>query len=158
MLNQKPYRVEFFLECMKYKFLSHTADAKFQAFGNSLEGCFENSAYAMKELICGKIKIRNKIQKKIKIHGNDMNNLLYNFLEEFLYLLDAENFIFARISKIDISPGRLVAELIGDDASNYKICNDVKAITYNEMKVEKRLERGKSRKLLGYTIEFVVDV
>ena len=43
---------------MKYKFLKHTADIKFQAFGKNIEDVFENSALALKESICEK-KIKN---------------------------------------------------------------------------------------------------
>ncbi|RLG11686.1 archease, partial [Candidatus Pacearchaeota archaeon] len=48
----------------KYKFLEHTADIKFQAFGDSIEEVFKNSALALKEIIVGKIKIKEKIKKE----------------------------------------------------------------------------------------------
>lgn len=49
---------------MRFKFLEHTADVKFQAFGEDIEKLFENSALALKESICGKIKIKEKKKKK----------------------------------------------------------------------------------------------
>ena len=36
---------------MKYKFLEHTADIKFQAFGKTFEQAFENSALAVANII-----------------------------------------------------------------------------------------------------------
>ena len=77
---------------MKYKFLSHTADVKFQAFGKDLEEGFKNSAYALANTIT-KDKIKPKETKKIKVKGRDTKSLLYDFLEEFLYLKDVGNFI-----------------------------------------------------------------
>ena len=39
---------------MKYKFLEHTADVKFRAYGNGLEEAFSNAALALKQTILGK--------------------------------------------------------------------------------------------------------
>lgn len=137
---------------VKYKFLSHTADIKFQAFGNSLEEAFENSFLALKEVIVDKNKIKNKKIIKIKVHGNDLKELLYNFLEEILFLLDANDFIVGEIKNIKINMKKLElkADIIGDKASNYKISNDVKAITYNDMFI-----KNKDSKL---AIQVVLDV
>ena len=125
----------------KYKFLEHTADMKFQAFGKTIEEAFENSAYALIEIMC-KEKIKDALITKIKVSGKDYESLLYNFLEEFLFLLGSENFILNkinRISKIRIDKNgdyELVADISGDNAKNYIFDLDVKAVTYNEMFVK----------------------
>jgi SHS2 domain-containing protein len=134
----------------KFKFLEHTADVKFQAFGNSLEKVFENSALALKEIICGKIKIKENKEVIIKVKGKDFESLLYNFLEEIIYLLDAKKFIISKINHIEIKNFKLKAILIGDKASNYKFNNGVKAITYNEMFVK---HKGKN-----WISQVVIDV
>lgn len=120
---------------MKFKFLPHTADIKFQAFGRSVEEAFINSFFALKQIMFEDLGIKHVIRKKIKVNGKDLENLLYNFLEEFLYLLDAKQFIPLKINKIKINEKKLElnAEVIGDNARNYTISNPVKAITYNEM-------------------------
>ena len=135
----------------KYRFLEHTADIKFQAFGKTLDEAFENSALAMFNTMY-EDKIAEKIKKKIKVSGNDFENLLYNFLEEFLVLLDSEGFFLSKIAKLTIDEKRLKleAELIGDKAQNYKIGLDVKAVTYNSMSVKK--EKGM------WICQVVVDV
>ena len=125
-----------------FKFLEHTADIKFQAFGKSIEEVFENSTLAMfNSMYDGKVK--NKKSFKINVKGNDFESLLYNFLEELLFLLDSENFFLSKIKniKIDKEKLKLKAGVLGDDAKNYRIHLDVKAITYNEMFVKK--EKGK---------------
>lgn len=134
---------------MKFKFLEHTADVKFQAYGKSLEEVFVNSAMALKEVMFGKIKIKENIKKKFSVEGKDDSSLLYQFLEQFLYLLDAENFIFSKV-KVKIKDGKLEAQVYGDKASNYKFTNDVKAITYNSMFVKK--DKGK------FVCQVVLDV
>ncbi|VVB83936.1 Protein archease [uncultured archaeon] len=118
---------------MKFKFLSHTADVKFQAFGKNAEEAFENSALALKEAICGKMKIKSNVKKTIKAEGRDFESLLYNFLEKIIYLADAENFLIAEVKEIKIKKFELKAVITGDKASNCKFTNKVKAVTYNEM-------------------------
>lgn len=122
----------------KFKFLEHTADIKFQAFGKSLEKAFENSALAMFNAMSND-KIKPKIKKKIKVNGDDLENLLYAFLEQMLFLLDSENFFLSKVGKIKINEKKLVleAEVSGDDAEKYEMKIDVKAVTYNEMFVKK---------------------
>lgn len=126
---------------MKFKFLEHTADVKFQAFGSSLEKAFENSALAMfNHMYEGKVKER--IKKKFKVVGKDFESLLYNFLEELLFLLDSEFFFLSKIKvKIDKKKMELNAQVSGDIAKNYKANVDVKAVTYNEMFVKKQGNR-----------------
>jgi SHS2 domain-containing protein len=135
---------------MKFKFLEHTADMKFQAFGKNLEEMFANSALGMFNAMHeGKVKEKKKI--KIKAKGKDFESLLYNFLEELLVLFDGDNFFLSKVSNIKIHHSvypklrnkgakkfTLEAEVVGDDAKNYTISIDVKAITYHEMFVKQK--------------------
>ena len=139
----------------KYKFLEHTADVKFQAFGKTIEEAFSNAAYALAETMTKGTKIQEKVTWKIDATGKDYSSLLYNFLEEFLFLLDAEDFLLAKINKIKISGEELEAEVIGDKASKYRISNDVKAITYNQMFVRQETEGGNKGL---WVCQVVVDV
>ena len=124
---------------MSYRFLEHTADVKFEAVGKSLEEVFVSSAVVLFESIYGEVKVKNKIKKKIEVEGEDNVSLLYLFLEEFLYLLDAEDFIGVEVRDVKIDGYKLSAIVVGDKASNYNFTNEVKAITYSDMKVEKKV-------------------
>jgi len=139
---------------MNYKFIEHTADLKIEASGKNIEDAFISSAMAMKEAICGKIKVKPLIRKEIKVGGKDYERVLYEFLEQFLYLLDAENFLLSEVKDLkieeDVSGYSLSCFVFGDKSSKYKFSNDVKAITYNEMLVSE--SKNKS------VIQFVVDV
>ena len=125
---------------MKYKFLEHTADIKFQAYGKTLNEVFENSVLAVVEYISRGKKIKAIKAKVVDVLGNDLNSLFYNFLDELLYLLDAENFISAR-AEVMIRGYNLHAEIFGDDASNYLDLDHIKAATYAEMHV-KKIDKG----------------
>ena len=126
----------------KFKFLEHTADVKFQAFGTTLEKAFENSALAMFNVLY-KGKVKSKKKFKIIVKGKDFESLLYNFLEEFLVLFDSENFFLSKIDKIKINKKnfKLRAEISGDDTKNYSMSTYVKAVTYNEMFVRKQKDK-----------------
>lgn len=121
---------------MKYKFLSHTADIKFQAFGKSLNEIFENSALAVSNYLSREKKIKLTQTKNIQIESNDNNSLFYKFLDELIYLLDAESFIISN-AKVEINGNNLNAQLKGDDAKNYKDLDHIKAATYAEMYIKK---------------------
>jgi SHS2 domain-containing protein len=119
----------------KFKFLEHTADVKFLAYGKTLEELFENSANAMiKYLTEKKVKERKKIF--VKIEGNDLESLMYNFLEEFLFFLDSEDFLGCSVKglKIDRENFKLECEIYGDDAELYQVSH-IKAVTYNDMEI-----------------------
>ena len=122
----------------KFKFLPHTADRKFQAFGKTLEKVFENSALALFNIIYDE-KISENKKFKISVKGKDLENLMYNFLEEFLVLIDSKNFLPSKITnlKFDQKNLKIKAEVIGDDAENYNISEHVKAVTYNKMFIKK---------------------
>lgn len=124
---------------MGYEFLEHTADVKFRSYGENLEDAFENASLALKEVIVEDTEIKEKTIKEFSVEGKDKEALLREFLEEFLYLLDAENFIFSKIKVLDIEKNKLFklkVKVIGDNASNYNFSNPVKAVTYNDMEVK----------------------
>ena len=123
---------------MSYSFLSHTADVKFRATGSTLEEMFISAANALDETIRGNIKILEKQKKKFEIKGEDREHLLYNFLEEFLLLLNDEDFLTAKISSISIDGNKLSCTAVGDAAKNYKFTNDVKAIIHSEISVQEK--------------------
>jgi len=150
---------------MKFKFLPHTADIKFQAFGDSLEECFENAGLALREVIF-KGEVKGVEKKIIKVKGRDKESLLYNFLEEFLYFIDVGGFLVGEIKNLKIvgvSKIRnkikrydwvLTAEVLGDAVEKYEVEGDVKAITYNDMFVKQERVYGKTR----FVCQVVVDV
>ncbi len=138
---------------MKFKFLEHTADIKFQAFGSNKEEVFENSALAMFNAMSHDI-IKSRIKKKISVKGKDNESLLYNFLEELLILFDSEGFFLSKL-KVKIKENKekkLEAEVYGDSAENYNLRIDIKAVTYNEMFIKKDNKTNK------WVAQVVLDV
>ena len=124
-----------------YEFLEHTGDAKFRAYGNTLEERFINAALAMSSIIVDFNEIKPDIQKNIDIEGNDIKQLLYNWLQEILFLLDADGFFLNKVDEIEIIKEkerlyRLKAVIAGDTLKeDYLVYGSVKAATYAEMEI-----------------------
>ena len=138
----------------RYRFLQHTADAKFQAFGATLEEAFVNAALATASLMWDWENVSKERQYPVEIEARDLKQLLVNFLEEIIYLLDSKMFLLASAEKIRIEKKEnrffLKALFRGDKYSDkYKIYRDVKAITYNEMEIANNDH---------FTIQVVVDI
>lgn len=134
---------------IKYEFLDHTADIKVKVYGDTLNNIFENTALALSEHISREEKIKKNKMKVISVSGDDNESLLYNFVDEILYLLDAENFLVSG-AEVTVRGRNLRAEIAGDDASNYKGLDHIKAATYSEMYVKKTKD--------GWEAQFVIDV
>jgi SHS2 domain-containing protein len=139
---------------MKYEFMDHTADAQFRAYGESLEEAFQNAAVATANLMWESEKIKPQKKKRIKIKGKDPKQLLFNFLEEILFLFESDDFLVHSIRGLSIHKGKkayqLKADFTGDrNSDEYEISGCVKAVTYNEMIIEKNDQ---------YMIQVVVDI
>ena len=133
---------------MKYKFLDHTADIKVKVYGKTINEIYENSALAVSNFLSRNKVVNKKLTKKINITGKNKEELLYKFIDEIIYLLDAKNFLIAS-AKITKSDKGINAELYGDNSKEYKH-DQIKAATYHEMK----FQRSKA----GWEADFIFDV
>lgn len=124
-----------------FEFFDVTADIGFYGYGKSMEESFENSALAMFNVISNTDNVSQSNRFKFKIISEDEISLLYDFLEELLFLHEIEFMIFSdfnvSISKDD-DVFILDAEISGENI-NWEIHErgcEVKAITFHMMNVE----------------------
>jgi SHS2 domain-containing protein len=125
----------------KFEFVDiSVADVAFVAYGKDLDELFSNSALAMFEVMIKTKQVKPKIEKKIKVKGNDLQSLMFNWLNKLLVFVDSENLVFSKFkTKIDEKNFTLQATCRGEKI-NLKIHETrtaVKACTYHEMKIEK---------------------
>ncbi len=123
---------------MKFKFIEHTADVGIEAYGETLEEMFSNAALGLFELMADTKEVEEKEKFKIKAKGEDLQSLLYDFLEKFLILHDTNNIVFSRAVVRKIENNELEAEAWGEkfDSEKHEEGTHVKAITYHRMKIE----------------------
>ncbi len=134
---------------MSYRFLDHMTDAYIEAEGSSLEEAFENAAKGLIDTMLDIDKIEAKDKIRIEVEGYDLEELLYNWLEEILLKLSIER-VALREFKVKIKDNRLEAEVYGEPLDlkkhNYKV--EIKAVTYHLMEVKKEDSKYKVRFLL----------
>lgn len=135
-----------------FEFLEHTADIKFRINAKDINGIFENTVLAVSDIISRGKKIKPTLKKEIEVSGDDYESLLYNFIDELIYLVDAEGFVPSN-AEINVWEGKKIARgtLYGDKTENYKELDHIKSATYAEMFMKK--VKGK-----GWQAQAVVDV
>ena len=144
-----------FLMDNRFEYLEHTADAKFRAYGKSLEEVFENAAFAMFNVMIDTSTVATKISHEIELNSEDMESLLFNWLSEILFVFEVESVVFAKfiVDKVeqDEDGCRLFARAVGEEInlSKHKFGTEVKAATYNGMMIEKTPD--------GWMIQATVD-
>jgi len=144
------------LKMERYRILPHTADGKFQAFGATLEEAFGNAALAVASLMWDWTAIEPNTHFAVQVRGRDLEQLLAKFLGEVVYLFETKRFLLGGVLSPRIEPGedhfRIDAVFEGETlVPRHEIYGDVKAVTYNEMKIE-------SSDCGGFTVQVVVDM
>ncbi|NOZ80354.1 MAG: archease [DPANN group archaeon] len=133
-----------------YEYLEHTADAKFRAYGKTLEEAFKNAALAMFNIITDTGKVAPRIEKTFEVTGEDRESMLYDFLEQFVFLVDTEHFLLHEVKELSIDGFTLKATLVGDTLAGHDVHTAIKSMTYNDMFI--REEDGR------FVIQAVVDL
>ena len=145
---------------LKYDYFDVTADIGFYAYGNSLEEAYENAGLAMFNVITDIKKVRNAESKEFEIVSEDLVSLLYDYLEELLFLQDTE-FLFFSDFKVNIEK---IEDKESSHLENYKLTccaygeeinwdvhthkSEVKAITFHKMCVKEEEGIFKLRAIL----------
>ena len=139
---------------MQYKYFDHTADVMFEAYGKDLEETFVNSGLAMFNILTDITKVKRNVSFKISAEADKLEKLIFEFLDELIFLMDTEFVLISGFEKMEIiednNKFKLNCTALGDLASNYETHGDIKAPTYNEMNIKKTDS--------GYVFRVVVDI
>lgn len=132
----------------KIRFFPHPADIEFEVYGRSFEEVFKLAAETVCEVITPRKSVKPVKEKKIRVKSEDLEALLYDFLEQILLLHDAENLVFSEveIEKFEINGKyEIKARLKGEefDPARHESGTVVKAITYHEMKIGRKRIQGR---------------
>lgn len=146
-----------------WKFHAHTADAKFEAYGKTLEELFTNAALACFEIITDTTVVKTNKQFSLAITAKQYESLLFDFLDELLFLLDTEGFLLHEIQDVNIvfenNTYSLTATVYGDYHKGYDVSCNVKAVTYNDMYIktpkETNIKEGENN---AWQCQVVVDL
>ncbi len=138
-----------------FNYFETTADLGVEAMGKSLEEAFKEGAKGLYNIMVDIDKVDKKEKIEFEVTGEDLEELLYNFLNELLFYTDVEGIVFndfdIKIERDD-SGYRLKCTAYGEkiDKEKHNIKEEVKAVTYHKMEVKK--ENGK------WKVRYIVDL
>ncbi len=129
----------------KYEYLDHTADVQLHSWGDSLKESLEQLAMSMFGYMTEieTVQMKETQELEIQLDGeDDVLNLVYKWLDEWLFMFSAEPFFIARkivIQEFDLDRGYVKAVGYGEqfDLAKHPQGTEVKAITYSNMQVHK---------------------
>jgi len=127
-----------------YRIIEHTADTGFEVWGATKEQLFESAASAFFSLMW-RIEAAHQQNEpvSIEVKGHDPEELMVNFLEEFLYLYDAKGLICSRVQVDAVTEGAIRARawLQKFNAAEDLELLGVKAVTYHQLFIGKKKGR-----------------
>jgi SHS2 domain-containing protein len=119
------------------------ADVAFRASGKTIEEMFLSAAEALMNVMVEDLdSIEDRVRKEIRLEDSSIEMLLFNFLQEFIYLKDAEELLL-RVSDVRITEEKdsitLSVEAYGErlDMSKHDLNADVKAVTFHRFYAKK---------------------
>lgn len=121
-----------------YETFEHTADVGLRMRASDLDGLFEEAARALFAVIVANPEaIRPVQQVTIQLSGSRLDDLLFDWLAELLYLLDTRHLLFHQF-EVHVNDTSLTATAHGEpiDPNRHTLAQEVKAITYHGLKVE----------------------
>lgn len=135
-----PRHSEAFVEKPDYILLDHTADLAVKVKGTDPVDLFENAAKSLLHLLLGDMPPEGGTPVHIGLSGEDLEDLMVQWLGEILYLLHGENLVVTRVIVDVVTSSRLEASLqaIPYDPEHHEILTEIKAITYHQIEVLKR--------------------
>jgi SHS2 domain-containing protein len=135
-----------------FRFVDHTADVGVIAYGTNVKELFSNAALALFSLITDTGSVEEKLQRDLEISSENRENLLVEWLNELIYLFDAEHILFNRFEIENLSHSWLKAICYGENYNplKHKIKMGIKAATYHMLKVD--------RDNSGYKAQIIFDI
>jgi len=132
----------------EFEILEHTADIGIAAYGKTKREVFVNTARGMFEIIAGDTKnLKENFCDKIKLEADNLEGLLFAWLNELLYISETKLVILNKFEIKDLSNNKISAEVKGTKINRLecKIIREIKAVTYHRLEIKKDEESGRWR-------------
>ncbi|KAI8124621.1 archease-like protein [Lucilia cuprina] len=148
---------DFILPEIKYEYLDHTADVQLHAWGESLKEAFEQCGMAMFGYMTELDYVTVQSCYQIEAKGDDVDGLLFHFLDELLFLFSCEPFLICKrleITKFDLETFEIECRCYGEpfDLDKHPQGTEVKAITYSAMQIIQEPEKN------NYELFVIIDI
>lgn len=138
---------------MTYEIKDHPADAKFRVAADTKEKAFKEAVDAFAEIVGGEA---GKQVHTIKVESEGLEPLLFDFLDELIFLQDTENVVVSHTKNLELerleNGWRIEADIKVDKITSEVHKMDVKGPTYSEMEVEYDTDEG------AWVLQAVIDI
>jgi SHS2 domain-containing protein len=135
-----------------YETFDHTADLGLRIRAVDLDTLFTEAASALfAAIVDGLEHIQFVRSLEVERTADDLELLLFDWLNELLYRFDAEHWVFGRF-QVHVDGLSLKANAWGEplDPERHPLLHEVKAITYHGLRVERADD--------GWLAEVIVDI
>ena len=114
-----------------------------KAYGETLAEAFANAAFGMFSIIAELDDVKELETRRVEINEDDLEGLLFEWLNSLLYYFDVEMLIFKRFDIMEFGERHLVAECHGEkyDPSRHRLKIGVKSATYHMLEVDREKNR-----------------
>jgi len=115
------------------------SDVMFKAYGKSLEELFANAALGLFSVICQIDKIGHRKIKLVKVKGDNLEDLMFNWLQELIGIAETDNLFLSKfeILKVGEDGTHLEARCYGEEMTPEKGGTVVKGVTYYKYELKK---------------------
>jgi len=127
---------------MPYRFFKDIAiaDVAFEATGKTLEEVLESAGLAVTNTMVKDLgSVKRKVKKRISVKSDSEEMLLFNFLQEIVFLKDSKKLLFSKFAvRVKRKPLHLSCVAEGEKLSmkKHELLVDVKAVTFHRFEVE----------------------
>ena len=127
----------------KFEFIEHTADVGLVAYGRTLSEAFANAAYGLFSIIADLENVKEAESRQIELREDDLESLLFEWLNSLIYLFDVEMLLFKRFDIIALDGQQLKAICHGEkyNPSRHQLKTGVKSATYHMLQVDEKKKR-----------------
>ncbi|XP_077972256.1 protein archease-like [Styela clava] len=125
----------------KFEYLDHTADVQIHSWGEDLSEAFEQAAMGMFNYMTDIDGVCPESHREIEVEGEDLESLLYKFLDEFLFMMSCVPYYIPRevkITEFDEKEFKIKAVGYGEEFDEKRHGGqgtEIKAITYSAMEI-----------------------
>jgi len=135
-----------------YELIDHTADMGIRVWGENQKVLFVNAGQAMFDLITDKKMVEAKNTEQVKVTGNDIIDLLINWLRELLFLWTGKERLVHSVYIESLSDTEIIGRVMVEpfDSNRHVIRQELKAVTYHQAEVKPVSD--------GWVAEVIFDV
>jgi len=135
-----------------FETFDHTADIGLRITAATLPDLMAEAGRGFSSLIVANLDdVRPVEERTIQVAGTEPDYLLFDWLNELVYLLDREHLVFVQFD-VRLSDAGLISICRGEplDRTRHQLEHEVKAVTYHDLKVEQVDD--------GWQAEVILDI